>query len=95
MSLNLCDRITAVKKIWVSVLMCATTVWVTVYVEFQTQIDKLTCLSFMRVTLSLLTDKSHTHTTVLVPPVTMVVGLGEAAHNVSPQSHKLSHTAKV
>lgn len=60
-----------------------------------THADTRTCLSFMCKSLPLLTATSHTHTTVLVPAVTTVVGLGEAAHNVSPQSHKLSHTAKV
>lgn len=49
----------------------------------------------MQVTLSFSTVTSHTHTTVLVPAVTMVVGLGEAAHSVSPQSLKPSNTAKV
>lgn len=55
----------------------------------------LTCLSFMWTSLSLLTATSHTHTTVLSPAVTTVVGLGQAAHSVSPQSHRHSHTAKI
>lgn len=45
--------------------------------------------------LSLSTVTSQTHTTVLVPAVTTVVGFGEAAHSVSPQSLKPSNTAKV
>lgn len=49
----------------------------------------------MQASLSFSTVTSHTHTTVLVPAVTTVVGLGEAAHSVSPQSLKPSNTAKV
>lgn len=49
----------------------------------------------MPLSLSLSTVTSQTHTTVLVPAVTTVVGFGEAAHSVSPQSLKPSNTAKV
>lgn len=55
---------------------------------------KRTCRSFTQVTLSLAATTSHTHTTELAPAVMTVVGLGEAAHSVSPQSHRLSHTAE-
>lgn len=71
------------------------TLWVLLLSDDETMRHKPTCLSLMWVTLSLLTATSHTHTTELAPAVMMVVGLGETAHSVSPQLHKLSHTAKV
>lgn len=55
----------------------------------------LTCLSLMFFCLSLLMLTSHTHTTVLFPAVMMVLLLGQAAHTVSPQSDRLSHTPKL
>src|SRR4029434_416970 len=45
----------------------------------------LTCLSLMCVSLSLHSRMSHTHTTLLAPPVLMMVALGQTAHNISPQ----------
>lgn len=98
MSLHLYDRIRAIKEnrpsgkvslFTLSVCKCI------LKTRVKSDAEKRTCLSFMWVSLSLLTATSHTHTTVLVPAVTTVVGLGEAAHSVSPQSHKLSQTAKV
>lgn len=57
-------------------------------------LKKRTCRSFIQVALSLVATTSHTQTTELDPAVMRVVGLGEAAHSVSPQSHRLSHTAQ-
>lgn len=83
----LCDRTAAVRTNGVSLGLRHFTVG-------QTQ-STPTCRSVMWLSLSLLSDTSHTHTTVLVPAVTMVEGLGQAAHSVSPQSDRLSHTANV
>lgn len=92
------DHITAVKDSGVSISVCVLQISCQQYCYISRaykHLDRRTCLSFMWVSLSLVTATSHTQTTVLVPAVMTVVTLGQAAHNMSPQSHKLSHTANV
>lgn len=91
MSPHPCDRIGAMTE---SESLKAHYMKKTDTVQVEQCADDPTCLSFMRVSLSLLTATSHTQTTPLLPAVMTVVGLGQAAQYVSPQSHKFSLTAK-